>query len=168
MPNWCFNRVTFTGSTGDIENLVAQLESDDSHFDFNKIIPMPAELAGIASPVKAFKTKAEVDEYNSQKPMGGFEMGKAITHAKHKALLKKYGHAEWYNWANEVWGCKWNNDHDVDVSDDSAHGCASYSFDTPWGPPEGIYLALREQFPEVNISWFYDEPGMEFSGYLSN
>ena len=168
MPNWCFNRVTFTGSTGDIENLVAQLESDDSHFDFNKIIPMPAELAGIASPVKAFKTKAEVDEYNSQKPMGGFEMGKAITHAKHKALLKKYGHAEWYNWANEVWGCKWNNDHDVDVSDDSAHGCASYSFDTPWGPPEGIYLALREQFPEVNISWFYDEPGMEFSGYLPN
>ena len=168
MPNWCFNRVTFTGTSGDIENLVAQLESDDSHFDFNKIIPMPAELAGIASPVKAFKTKAEVDEYNSQKPMGGFEMGKAITHAKHKALLKKYGHAEWYNWANEVWGCKWNNDHDVDVSDDSAHGCASYSFDTPWGPPEGIYLALREQFPEVNISWFYDEPGMEFSGYLSN
>ena len=168
MPNWCFNRVTFTGSTGDIENLVAQLESDDSHFDFNKIIPMPAELAGIASPVKAFKTKAEVDEYNSQKPMGGFELGKAITHAKHKALLKKYGHAEWYNWSNEVWGCKWNNGHDVDVSDDSEHGCASYGFDTPWGPPEGVYLALKEQFPEVDISWFYDEPGMEFSGYLPN
>jgi len=166
MPNWCFNQVTFTGTSGDIENLVTQLESDDSHFDFNKIIPMPAELAGIASPVKAFKTKAEVDAYNNQKPMGGFEMGKAITHAKHKALLKKYGYAEWYNWSIDTWGCKWNNGNDVDVSDNKENGCVTYGFDTPWGPPEGIYLALREQFPEVRISWFYDEPGMELSGYL--
>ena len=64
MPNWCFNQVTFTGTSGDIENLVAQLESEMSHFDFNKVIPMPQELAGITSPVKTFKTKAEVDEYN--------------------------------------------------------------------------------------------------------
>ena len=165
MPNWCFNRVTFTGSTGDIENLVTQLASETSHFDFNKVIPMPEELRHVASPVQAFKTKAKVDEYNSNVPEG---VGQAITHAKHKALLKKYGHAEWYSWSTEVWGCKWNNGDEVEVNDDSEHGCASYSFDTPWGPPEGIYEALREQFPEVYISWFYDEPGMEFSGYLPN
>ena len=163
MPNWCFNRVTFSGTSGDIENLTAQLESDETHFDFNKIIPMPEELVGICSPVQAFKTKAKVDEYNSNVPEG---VGQAITHAKHKALLKKYGHAEWYNWSLENWGCKWNNRHEVDVSNDSEHGYASYRFDTPWGPPEGIYHALKEQYPEVTISWFYDEPGMEFSGYL--
>ena len=175
MPNWCFNKVTFTGTSGDMENLVAQLASEASLFDFNKVIPMPVELAGNASPVKAFKTKAEVDEYNNRKLPGGFEVGKAITHAKHKALLKKYGYAEWYSWSTDVWGCKWNNGQDVEVEDDRDNGCfihdeisVSYRFDTPWGPPEGIYLALKEQFPEVYISWFYDEPGMEFSGYLPN
>ena len=166
MPNWCFNQVTFTGTSGDIENLVAQLESETSHFDFNKVIPMPQELTGITSPVKTFKTKAEVDEYNNRELPGGFEVGKAITNAKHKALLKKYGHAEWYNWSIAKWGCKWNNGDEVGISDNSKNGHASYDFDTPWGPPEGIYEALREQFPEVAISWFYNEPGMEFSGYL--
>ena len=41
-------------TTEDIENLVATLEGEDTRFDFNKVIPMPAELAGNASPVKAF------------------------------------------------------------------------------------------------------------------
>ena len=31
---------------------------------------------------------------------------------------------------------------------------------------EEICYALREMFEEVNISWFYDEPGMECAGYL--
>ena len=170
MPNWCFNQVTFTGTSGDIENLVAQLESEKSHFDFNKVIPMPLELATIASPVTAFKTKVEVDEYNAKRPKfeDDFIVGKAITHAKHKALLKKYGHAEWYNWSIDTWGCKWNNGDEVGISDNSENGHVSYDFDTPWGPPEGIYEALRKQFPEVTISWFYNEPGMEFSGYLPN
>ena len=167
MPNWCFNKVTFTGTSGDMENLVAQLASEASLFDFNKVIPMPVELAGNASPVKAFKTKAEVDEYNNRKLPGGFEVGKAITHAKHKALLKKYGYAEWYSWSTDVWGCKWNNGDEVDLTDDSESGCISYRFDTPWGPPENIYYVVTAQHPNVHVSWFYDEPGMQFAGYLN-
>ena len=27
---------------------------------------------------------------------------------------------------------------------------------------------IKEDFPDVGISWFYDEPGMEFAGYLPN
>jgi hypothetical protein len=166
MPNWCYNRVTFSGTSGDMENLVAQLASEVSLFDFNKVIPMPDELKQNASPVVSFKTKAEVDEYNNKETPSGFTFGKAITNAKHKALLKKYGHAEWYSWSTDVWGCKWNNGDEVELTDDSENGCISYRFDTPWGPPEGVYLALRDMYPEVHISWFYDEPGMEFSGYL--
>jgi len=97
--------------------------------------------------------------------MGGFEMGKAITHAKHTALLKKYAHADWYNWSIENWGCKWNNGNDIAIEDEE-EGYIRYSFETPWGPPQGIYHALKEQYPEVQITWFYDEPGMQFSGYL--
>ena len=166
MPNWCFNRVTFTGTSGDIENLVTHLESERSHFDFNNVIPMPPELSEVTSPVTAFKTKAEVELYNDKHKNVEFGAGKAITHAKHRFLIKKYGHADWYNWSIATWGCKWNNGNEVGVSDNSKNGHVSYDFDTPWGPPEGIYKKLHETFPEVDISWFYDEPGMEFSGYL--
>ena len=39
-------------------------------------------------------------------------------------------------------------------------------FNTAWSPPEAICSALREQYPDVSISWFYDEPGCEIAGYL--
>ena len=39
-------------------------------------------------------------------------------------------------------------------------------FDTAWSPPEGIIHKLREDFPDLHISCFYDEPGMELAGYL--
>ena len=39
-------------------------------------------------------------------------------------------------------------------------------FNTAWSPPEAICHALREQYPDVSISWFYDEPGCEIAGYL--
>ena len=160
MPNWCHNRVSFSGTPEDIENLVATLTGETTRFDFNKVIPMPEELSGISSPVLAFKTKVEVETYNT-----AYEHRGAITHAKHKALLKKYGHADWYNWSIENWGCKWNNGDDIAIEDEE-EGYIRYSFETPWGPPEGIYHALKEQYPEVQITWFYDEPGMQFSGYL--
>ena len=41
-------------------------------------------------------------------------------------------------------------------------------FNTAWGPASGIYDKIKEDFPDVGISWFYDEPGMEFAGYLPN
>ena len=45
----------------------------------------------------------------------------------------------------------------------------SYAFNTPWSPPIAIYHALIEKYPEIkeNISWFYNEPQMEFAGYLN-
>ena len=39
-------------------------------------------------------------------------------------------------------------------------------FETAWSPPEAICHALREMFPNVSISWFYDEPGCQVAGYL--
>ena len=40
------------------------------------------------------------------------------------------------------------------------------NFNTAWSPPESICHKLREMFPDVSISWFYDEEGMEVAGYL--
>ena len=167
MPNWCFNRVICNGMVNEIGNLIDHVQENDNMFSFNAVIPMPKELQEIASPIKAFKTKAEVEDYNSKLPQNGDFIGKAITHAKHKALLTKYGYADWYSWSIANWGCKWNTSSaEISMQDNRNDGSVSYAFDTPWGPPEEIYHALVKLFPDVRISWFYEEPGMELSGYL--
>ena len=120
MPNWCHNRVTFTGTTEEINNIIEFVAGDtlEEPFSLNAIIPMPQESK-----------------------------------------------EDWYNWSNENWGTKWDVT-EVEISDDHEDGVVTYSFETAWGPPEPIFNMLCGKYPEVHISWFYDEPGMEFSGYL--
>ena len=69
----------------------------------------------------------------------------------------------WYDWNNANWGTKWDTDAECDHVESNCFEC---EFETAWSPAEGIFYALREQYPDVQISWFYDEPGMELAGYL--
>ena len=71
----------------------------------------------------------------------------------------------WYNWNTENWGTKWdiNGSVDIDVEDEDQ---IEINFNTAWGPPIEICEKLRDMFPELGFSWFYDEPGMETAGYL--
>ena len=39
------------------------------------------------------------------------------------------------------------------------------TFSTAWSPPEGIVEKLREKYPDLSFSCFYDEPGCEVAGY---
>ena len=69
----------------------------------------------------------------------------------------------WYDWNNANWGTKWDTDAECDHLESNCFEC---EFETAWSPAEGIFYALREQYPDVEISWFYDEPGMQVAGYL--
>jgi hypothetical protein len=69
----------------------------------------------------------------------------------------------WYEWNCANWGVKWDIS-DVDLS--SEEGSLEMSFDTAWGPPDEICQALRERYPEADVTWFYDEPGCQIAGYL--
>ena len=48
---------------------------------------------------------------------------------------------------------------------DMPHGF-EVQFETAWSPPEEVCNAIREQYDDLSISWFYDEPGCEIAGYL--
>jgi len=62
------------------------------------------------------------------------------------------------------WGTKWNSsDCEVTILEDDQ---VEYTFNTAWGPPEGVILKLRELYPDAIITAFYDEPGMELAGYI--
>ena len=158
MPNWCYNTVRISGHGNyKVEKLMEavkgkKVEQDgkeyQSPFSFNSIVPMPEDIRDTTSPTR-------ISETNTQEQVD--------------ALQEKYGVTNWYDWAIKNWGTKWDlnafhDDTQVNYHEDANE--VTYRFDTAWSPPQLVHEALVEQYPAVNISWHYDEPDMEFSGYL--
>jgi len=162
MPNWCQNRwdISFdTAAEKDAFKAAVMSEYDDGdlYLDFKKVIPMPKVLEDSVadhSPWPNMYTD-EVDDKGRRKERPATLM--------EIAEKKRLGYASWYDWSIANWGCKWQGCEFV-VDDNDEH--LRLTFDTPWGPPGGIYDKLIEMFPDAYISAFYDEPGMGFAGYL--
>ena len=141
MPNWCDNRVEIYGDNPDqIKEVKKTLASEQTCFDFNNIVPMPKELEGTTSP------NPEPDSFEA------------------KRLRKQHGHDNWYDWCCDNWDTKWNSA-GADLTSDSNNSIIEYEFQTAWGPPIKVIEAIREQYPDLNVTAFYDEPGMEIAGY---
>ena len=149
MPNWCHNRVSFYAEN---EQDVAKLKSIfESETPFNEIIPAPDWKTTPNS-------KGELPVRREHKnPVTGEVSFVTMD------FPDGTNDDRWYGWNVANWGCKWDID-SQHVEDDD--GWFQLEFQTPWGPPNEIYDRLVELFPDVGISWFYDEPGMGFAGYL--
>lgn len=90
MPNHVQHYVSFVGSAADIACLLNHIRNaeSDTLFDFNNVIPMPAELEHTTSP-------SEPNE----------------------VLITKYGYSDWYGWKVNNWGTKWGA-YETHLSDD--------------------------------------------------
>ena len=166
MPNHCHNRVTFYPAGDDIEKAIKDIEQIKEMFEdencFTQIIPEPdwantpltAETAGNWLHSK----RGEVGELpvKSEDPFVTYRF-KSTDCADDR----------WYDWRLQNWDTKWDA-YDVVVTDDDIEygGQFEVEFNTAWSPPEAICSAIREQYPDVSVSWFYDEPGCEIAGYL--
>lgn len=86
-----------------------------------------------------------------------FEVGQ-----KYFNLYEKYGYFNWYNWSIDNWGVKWNAS-DTYVIDEN-----TISFDTPWGSPEPIFIALSHKYPdrEIKTTSYYEDGGCLRQTYL--
>ena len=113
-------------------------ESDgDSFFDFNTFIPMPEELRNTTSPVR------EPDSFENRR------------------LRKEYGTDNWYDWAINNWGTKWNSygnylDHDTN----------SVSFQTAWSLPDPILNKMAAMYPNLSFHLEVVEEGGFFAGTI--
>ena len=141
------------------------------HFSFRSILPMPKEIEHTGSPVRIYDTQEELDEYikeyyGSEKAenfYGKQIVAQAMTREYASYLERTYGADNWYDWSNDNWGTKWDASESY-LQDDG--WMLRYDFDTAWCPPEPIHAFLVDKFPDVNISWFFREDGMEMAGYL--
>ena len=46
---------------------------------------------------------------------------------------------------------------------DMPHGF-EVTFETAWSPPEEVCYAIKDQYDDLSISWFYDEPDVKLQG----
>ena len=161
MPNHCHNRVTFYPSGNNTASSLDQIETIKDIFTgesiFTQIIPEPdwANTPLLTSDNR-FGTKYGNDG----------ELPQYVEDPFKRLVFKSTDITDqrWYDWRVQNWDTKWDA-YDVVVTDDDPEQL-EVEFNTAWAPPDAICEKLREDYPDIAISWFYDEPGCEIAGYL--
>ena len=155
MPNHCHNRVTFYARHSDGDESCNQIAKIKQIFEdencFGQIIPEPdwANTPLMSNELKFLgRERGKVGEL----PVNG------------RFQSTNQQDDRWYDWRIQNWDTKWDA-YDVCVTDDDPESL-EIEFNTAWSPPEAICTAIREQYPDIDVSWFYDEPGCEIAGYL--
>ena len=165
MPNHCHNRVTFYAAHHQTDSPVDHIAKIKQMFEdencFTQIIPEPDWLN---TPLMS----SDMPKYDWDKPKGKVgELPQYVDTDYGKSLRFRSTDKHddrWYDWRVQNWDTKWDA-FDVVVTDDDPV-CLEIEFSTAWSPPEAICNKIREDFPDIAISWFYDEPGCEIAGYL--
>jgi len=138
MPNWCDNNITITGPNSVIDKIEKiTKEEDNQNGLLNFMFPMPKELSD---------TTADG--------------------SKDKAMMKKYGYSNWYDWAVENWSTKWevNEFYGVDRQGDTI----SFAFSSAWAPPTGAYEQFLSDNSNCSLKAYYYEGGCDFMGIWDN
>ena len=143
MPNWCDNQVSITGPNSVINKIekIANEEKDTQGL-LQFMFPMPEELKN---------TTADGSD--------------------NKEMIKKYGYSDWYGWACDNWGTKWEvcEFYGVDkqeISDDES--TISFAFQSAWAPPTGAYEAFLARYENCSLEAKYYEGGCDFMGIWDN
>lgn len=171
MANDVLNRMTVTGP----DEVVARLfdfikgeneKGEDLLIDFNKIIPMPAELM-VEESTRSQEAEAYVFVHEHHLPdprvVGYYKYPYADQAMKDPEEFKKYlslghqlvsnrekyGHPTWYDWRRNKWGSKWNADDCIKIDENTIQ------FITPWNGVPKVIQALADKFPEVIITYQY-------------
>ncbi len=151
MPNWCRNRVTIFGEPEQLSKISEIFKNEESIF--NQIIQSPDWK-------RLPNQKGEFPKLEQMKNPDGSVAWETYNFPDGK------NDDRWYHWNITNWGTKWDiTKKQVEFEYEDSEQL-EMEFDTAWSPPEPICERLREMFQDVNISWFYDEPGMEVAGYL--
>jgi hypothetical protein len=147
MPNWCYNELTLSVKSDKQGKEILEAFAEGN--PFQKIHPCPQELLDTVS---GFYGKGTPEQVELER--------------QSKENKEKYGHANWYDWSCSNWGTKW--DVDTDVLDPlrlvNDRWTIRLVFDSAWSPPEGIYDYIHDNFPDVELDAYWEEPGIGQKG----
>ena len=170
MPNHCHNRVTFysddTTAILKLHKVFSRALKNDDNTEttktvFGEFIPEPDWT-------KVPLNENTVKEYSWDNPRGEVGELPVMSDDPFKGLhFPSTGKQDdrWYNWRCQNWGTKWDA-YSMEIDEVDMPNGFEVTFETAWSPPEEVCYAIKEQYDDLSISWFYDEPGCEVAGYL--
>ena len=146
MPNWCNNNITITGPNSVIDKIEKIVdEKQETEGLLQFMYPMPEGLKN---------TTADMTE--------------------DKEMIKKYGYSDWYGWATNEWGTKWevSEFYGVDrqylTETSEGESTISFAFDSAWSPPTDAYFNFIQENSDCSLRATYHEPGCDFMGIWDN
>jgi len=77
-------------------------------------------------------------------------------------MKKKYGYDSVSSWRSSNWGTRSVYDTSLGEKD----GVMNYVFNSPWSPPVEFFKHICEQYPLLDFTLNFEEPGMGFEGDL--
>lgn len=149
MPNWVFNSIGVSaGSKAELDALLERAKGEQSKIrsEENKDLHFGAFVHPSDEDLPYY-----LGEKEEEKPEGYEDW----SHAEKLAHSLKFAGRNWYDWNVTNWGTKWDaGDVYIEQTDDLS---ASIQFQTAWSPPEPIFRALAEQFPNLKFDISYEE-----------
>lgn len=174
MPNHITTQVEISGTKDQIDDLVKKTKlirdngADENRFDFNGIISMPEELKGTTSPTTIVYTDKEAQEKNNIDADLAAKNGwtdhtdKYLSEAEAKRREEKYGAINWYDFARNQWGTKWNAYEVRYIDGDDTK--IILEFQTAWDTPRGIWKELERQGFTIRGVLYGEMDGYEVLG----
>lgn len=156
MPNHCYHQITFNSTLSMKQEKILKEIKKNEHGICGHYHPMPEDIRMTTCPTRIVseteykKIMKENEKIDRSQPY--YYEPKPITKKMHKALIEKYGHDNWYEWAcdDSNWGTKWGC-YNTDVIN---HEEGILHFTTAWGPfSDVIFEMLIKDFPDVEWHW---------------
>jgi len=162
MPNHCYNRVTIYPSGDNEASSLDQIETLKDIFEGESIFPQIIPEPDWANTPLLTSDNHYGSKYGNDGELPILQTDSFGQHLKfHSTGISDQ---RWYDWRLQNWDTKWDA-YDVEILDDDP-AQLEVGFNTAWSPPEAVCNKIREDYPDVSVSWFYDEPGCEIAGYL--
>lgn len=144
MPNWVYNTITISGEAEAIARFKEQAGK-----------PYPSgwnEAEG-----KPDYEQQPISFWNFiAPPAEAVESGEYFgTHGWENGEQKGDTPTNWYNFNTDKWGTKWDACEAELTEESKTH--LGYRFDTAWSPPDPVFEAMVNQFPELDFSIYWEE-----------
>ena len=143
MPNWCNNTVTISHT--DPAMIERMREAFNKGALLQEFIPIPADLQIVSG-------RCGDDDNPEQIALV----------AAQKRNIEVHGYKDWYEFATNEWGTKWDIGADGQPAIDNDDGVLVLNFDSAWAPPINAYEKLF--YMGFKLRAMYYEPGMAFAG----
>jgi hypothetical protein len=162
MPNWFYTTITLTGPESALTRFkTAHFRDHDDgeqYLDFNTVTPMPEVLKGSecsSAVAHGLCVLGRLDLLGHWSPPSE-EKTTLLRHSpnciekaeKAIAMHEAAGYIDWYEWACDNWGTKWNSTHLI-VLPTNTPGELKFTFATAWGPPSPVIEKLIQLYPEL-------------------